>query len=331
MTKIAINGFGRIGRPVFKILTTKHPDAEIVAINDLADIKTLAHLLRYDSNYGEFEKEVVAKENALIVGGKEIKVLSEKDPAKLPWGELDIDVVLECTGVFRDKESASKHLEAGAQKVIISAPCKSDDIPNYVLGVNADKYKGENLVSMASCTTNCLAPIAKVLNDEFGIERGLMTTVHAYTAGQNLVDSPNKDLRRGRAAAQNIVPTTTGAAIAVTKVIPELEGKLDGMAMRVPVPVVSIVDLVANLKNKASLKKINKLFKEKADGELAGILSVSDKPLVSSDFRQNPHSSIIDLPSTMVSENMVKVLSWYDNEWGYSSRLAEMAMLISSK
>jgi len=329
MIKIAINGFGRIGRPTFKILMEK--GMNVVAINDLASPENLAYLLKYDTNYGPYNKDIALKAGNLIVGDQKIKLLAEKDPAKLPWSGLEVDVVLECTGIFRDRAGASGHLQAGAKKVIVSAPCKSADVPTYVLGVNADKYQGENLISMASCTTNCLAPIVKILHEEFSLERGLMTTAHAYTAGQSLQDGPHRDFRRGRTAGQNIIPTTTGAAVAVTKVIPELEGKLEGLALRVPISIVSLVDLVAILKKEATAKKINRLLQKRAAGQLQGILAVSDEPLVSSDLKQNPHSAIVDLSLTVVTGNLVKILAWYDNEWGYANRLAEMAEHITNK
>ena len=333
MSKIAINGFGRIGRPTLKIILERFPELEIIAINDLTDAPTLAHLLKYDTNYGAYEKEVKAQEGELEIAGRKIKVLAEKDPAKLPWKELGVDIVLECTGFFRDMESASGHLKAGAKKVIVSAPCKGDDIPTFVPGVNADKYNPEkdDIISLASCTTNCLAPLVKILNDKFGVEKGLMTTAHAYTADQRLQDAPHKDLRRARAAAENIVPTTTGAAKAVTKVIPELAGHLDGFALRVPTPVVSITDFVAVLKKETTIEEVNELFKKQAAGEMKNILGVCEEPLVSSDFKQNPLSGIVDLLSTMADGNLVKVVAWYDNEWGYSNRLAEMAKLVGEK
>jgi len=327
--KIAINGFGRIGRPAFRRIIDNHPDLEVVAINDLTDARTLAHLLRYDSNYGKYGKSVEIGEGELIVDGKHIKVFAEKEPQKLPWKDLGVDVVLECSGVFTTKEGAQKHIDTGAKKVIISAPCESKDVPTYLLGVNADKYQGEPIISMGSCTTNCLAPIVKILHDEYGIENGFMTTVHSYTNDQRILDLPHKDLRRARAAAQNIIPTTTGAAKTVAKAIPELEGKLDGMAMRVPTAVVSITDFVCIVKKPASAEEINELFKRKANGGLKGILDVSEEELVSMDFKGNSNSSIVDLPLTMVEDNLVKVISWYDNEWGYACRLAEMAEYIS--
>jgi len=325
MIKIAINGFGRIGRPTLRRIIDNHPNLEIVAINDLTDARTLAHLLKYDSLYGKYGKEIKTEKDSLIVNGKKIKVLAEKEPTKLPWKDLEIDVVLECTGIFTRHEDAKKHLDAGAKKVVLSAPTDSPEIPTYLLGVNADNYQDENIISMGSCTTNCLAPIVKILNDEFGIEQGFMTTVHSYTNDQRILDLPHKDLRRARAAAQNIIPTTTGAAKTVAKCIPELEGKLDGLAMRVPTPVVSITDFVCIVKKTTSVEEINELFKGKAKGELKGILDVSKEELVSMDFKGNPHSSIVDLPLTMAEGNLVKVISWYDNEWGYACRLAEMA------
>ncbi|MBU1102672.1 type I glyceraldehyde-3-phosphate dehydrogenase [Patescibacteria group bacterium] len=329
MIKIAINGFGRIGRPTFRRIFDNHPNIEVVAINDLTDAPTLAQLLKYDSLYGRYDHEVKVEKNALAVDGKKIKILAEKDPVALPWKDLDVDVVLECSGVFTKKDGAQKHIKAGAKKVIISAPSDSEEIPTYLLGVNADKYQGENIISMGSCTTNCLAPIVKILNDAYGIENGFMTTAHSYTNDQRILDLPHKDLRRARAAAINIVPTTTGAAKTVAKCIPELEGKLDGLALRVPTPVVSITDFVCTVKKATNVKEINNLFKEKAASELKGILDISTEPLVSMDFKGNAHSCIIDLPLTMVKENLVKVISWYDNEWGYACRLAEMTEYIS--
>jgi len=328
MTRIAINGFGRIGRPTFRRIMDKHPELEVVAINDLTDVPTLAHLLKYDSLYGKYGKSVTIGEGELIVENKKIKVLAEKEPSALPWRDLSIDVVLECSGVFTKKEGAEKHLEAGAKKVIISAPSDSDDVPTYLLGVNEKEYKGESIISMGSCTTNCLAPIVKILNDTLGIEQGFMTTVHSYTNDQRILDLPHKDWRRARAAAQNIIPTTTGAAKTVAKAIPSLKDKLDGLAMRVPTSVVSITDFVCLVKKSTTIEEINNLFKEKAAGELKGILDVSEEELVSMDFKGNSNSSIVDLPLTMVEGNLVKVISWYDNEWGYSCRLAEMAEYI---
>jgi glyceraldehyde 3-phosphate dehydrogenase len=332
MLKIAINGFGRIGRPVFKI-AMERPDVEVVAINDLTDNKMLAHLLKYDSVFGVYNKKVEATEDFISVDGQEIKALSEKDPKNLPWKEMGVDIVLECTGIFKDQESADAHLEAGAKKVIISAPPK-DDTQILCLGCNEEAYDPEkhNIVSNASCTTNCLAPVAKVINDQFGIEKALMSTIHSYTSTQNLVDGPNKDELRARAAALNIIPSTTGAAIAVTKVIPELEGKFDGMAFRVPTPCVSVVDMTAKLKKKSDLEEINQALETAASGELKGILEATREPMVSSDFIGNKHSSIVDLNQTMMlGDDMVKIISWYDNEWGYSERMIDLAQKIGKK
>ncbi len=334
MTKIAINGFGRIGRPALKVILDEHPNLEVVAINDLTDTKTLAHLLKYDSNYGIYEKDVSYDEEHIIINNKKIKVFAQRDPELLPWEKLKVDIVLECTGFFRNSEGANKHLKAGAKKVIISAPAKSEKINTFVLGVNEEKYdpKKDNIISNASCTTNCLAPVVKVLNDNLGIEKGFMTTVHSYTNDQKILDLPYEgDLRRARAAAMNIIPTTTGAAKAVIKTIPELEGKLDGMAMRVPTPVVSIVDFVATLKKSTNIEEVNNLFKEAAENNLKNILAVSEERLVSIDFKGNKFSSIVDLPLTMVNENLVKICAWYDNEYGYTCRLVEMAEFVGEK
>jgi glyceraldehyde 3-phosphate dehydrogenase len=332
MAKIAINGFGRIGRCALKIILDKGFDLEVVAINDLTDGKTLAHLFKYDSAYGRFNKDVFFEGNEMIVGEKRIKVYSEKDPGTLPWKELGIDVVLECTGVFTDREGASKHINAGAKKVIISAPAKSDNIPSYILGVNANNYKGEEIIDMGSCTTNCLAPLIKIIENEFGIVKGFMTTIHSYTNDQRVLDLPHKDLRRARTAAANIIPTTTGAAKAIGKVIPSVSGKLDGIAVRVPTPVVSLVDLVCEIKTKTTVEQLNNVFRVNSNkGEMKGILYAEEDPLVSSDFIGNTFSSIFDLGFTRTNENMIKILSWYDNEWGYSSRLVEMALFISNK
>lgn len=319
MIKVAINGFGRIGRQAFRRVLEKHPDIEVVAINDLTDSKTLAHLLKYDSVYGKFDKEI------------NCKMFAEKDPEKLPWKDLRVDVVLECTGLFTDNESAKKHITAGAKKVIISAPGK--DTPGFVLGVNADKYDGSNdVVDMGSCTTNCVATIAKVLNDNFKIQKGFMTTVHSYTNDQRILDLPHKDLRRARAAAINMIPTSTGAAKALGKMIPELQGKMDGIAIRVPTPTVSLLDLIIETEKPATKEEINNAFKKAAESkELKGILRVEENELVSSDFIGDSHSSIVDLAETMVNENMVKVIGWYDNEWGYSCRLAEFAEFVGKQ
>jgi len=335
MIKIAINGFGRIGRLTFRKLLNDYKDSiEVVAINDLTDAETLAHLLKHDSLYGMYDKAVNVSENEILIEDKKIKVFSEKDPSNLPWKESGVDIVLECTGVFRDLDGSQKHLTAGAKKVIISAPAKSDEIPTYLLGVNEDKYKPEkdNIISNGSCTTNALAPIAKVLNDELEIVKGFMTTVHSYTNDQRILDLPHKDLRRARAAGLNIIPTTTGAAETVEKCLPELKGKLDGLALRVPTPTVSIVDFVCQVKKETSVEEVNQFLKKASQREeLQGILAVEDRPLVSSDYRGNSYSCIVDSLSTMVKGNLVKVLSWYDNEWGYACRLAEMAEYIGKK
>ena len=332
MIKIAINGFGRIGRQVFKIIENSHPDVKVVAINDLTDTKTLAHLLKHDSTYGDYGKEITSTEKSIIVGKQEIKILAEKDPEKLPWKDLKIDIVLECTGFFTDQAGAKKHITAGAKKVIISAPCK--DLPGFVLGVNANLYdsKSVDIMDMGSCTTNCLAPIAKVLNDEFGIVKGFMTTVHSYTNDQKILDLPHKDLRRARAAALNIIPTSTGAAKAIGKMIPELVGKLDGISMRVPTPTVSALDLIVEVKRSTTKEEVNAAFKKAAASKnYKGILRVENQPLVSMDFKGDTYSAIVDEEETMVNDNMVKVLGWYDNEWGYSCRLAEFAEFVGKK
>lgn len=325
--KIAINGFGRIGRAAAKIILDK-PDLELVAVNDLGDLPTLAHLMKYDSCYGIYGKEVGYDENELLVNNKRIMFYSEKDPAKLPWKELGVDVVIESTGIFLTEESAKAHLDAGAKKVVLSAPPK-DETPTFVLGVNEKKYAGEKIVSNASCTTNCITPVMKVLEDNFGVEKSLMTTVHSYTADQNLVDGPHKDLRRARAAGVNIVPTTTGAAKAAFKAIPALEGRFDGLAIRVPTPVVSLADITVVLKEKTTVEEINKKFLEACENELEDILVTSDEPLVSSDLVMNPASCIVDLSLTQVVKgDLAKVIAWYDNEWGYSNRLVELAEYI---
>ncbi|GGA67474.1 type I glyceraldehyde-3-phosphate dehydrogenase [Ornithinibacillus halotolerans] len=330
--KVGINGFGRIGRNVFR-QALKRDDVEIVAVNDLTDANMLAHLLKYDSVHGVLEEEVSVNGSNIVVGDKEIQVLAERDPANLPWGELGVDIVVESTGRFVDRDSSQKHIDAGAKKVIISAPAKNEDI-TVVMGVNHEQYDPSNhhIVSNASCTTNCLAPFAKVLNDSFGIKRGLMTTVHAYTNDQQILDLPHKDYRRARAAAENIIPTTTGAAKAVALVLPELKGKLNGMAVRVPVPDGSMVDLVAELDKEVTAEEVNQAFKDAAEGELKGVFEYSEAPLVSRDIVGNTHSSILDGLSTMVMEgNMVKVLSWYDNEMGYSTRVVDLAAYMGQK
>ena len=334
MIKIAINGFGRIGRPTFKRIIENHKNLEVVAINDLTDTKTLAHLLKYDSVYGIYNRQVGYTKKGIKVEGKEYQVLAEKDPAKLLWKKLGVDVVLECTGFFTDYQGARKHLKAGAKKVIISAPCKGAEMPTYVLGVNEGKYnsKKDNVVSMGSCTTNALVPVAKVVNDNFQIERALMTTIHSYTSNQRIVDGPHKDLRRARAAAVNIVPTTTGAAISVIQVLPELKGKLDGIAVRVPSINISLVDFVAQIKKSTTCEVVNKVFKQASQNKLKGILAIEDEPLVSTDFIANPYSAVIDTQMTRVEgKTLIKVLAWYDNEWGYACRLAEFAEYIGKK
>ena len=325
--KIAINGFGRIGRLVFRAASARD-DMEIVQVNDITDAATLAHLLKYDSVHGVYNKTVKAEGDSMIVDGKKIKVSAERNPADLPWGELGVDVVIESTGVFRKREQIAKHLEAGAKRVVLTVPAKDEIDATIVLGVNDGELKAEHkIVSNASCTTNCLAPIAKVLNDKFGIKRGLMTTIHAYTNDQKILDSPHSDLRRARAAAAAIIPTTTGAAKAVGKVIPDLNGKLDGFAMRVPVSDGSVVDLVAELEKETTVEEINAAIKENAEGAMKGILEYTEDPIVSVDIVGNPRSSIFDALSTMVLKgegNFVKVVSWYDNEWGYSNRVVDL-------
>ncbi|MCJ7787085.1 type I glyceraldehyde-3-phosphate dehydrogenase, partial [Patescibacteria group bacterium] len=307
---------------------------EVVAINDLTDTKTLAHLLEYDSIYGKYGKEVKFTGDSLIVDGKKIKVFAETDPSQLPWKELGVDVVLECTGAFTEYEGAKKHLEAGAKKVIISAPSKSEEVPSFILGVNERDYdsKKDNVVSMGSCTTNCLAPVAKVLNDNFKILRGFMTTIHSYTNDQRILDLPHKDLRRARAASLNIIPTTTGAASAIGRVIPELKGKLNGIALRVPTPTVSVLDLICEVEKEATSEEVNYVFKKVSrKPELKGILGIEDALLVSSDYIGNSFSAIVDAPLTMAKDNLIKVVVWYDNEWGYACRLAEFAEFVGKK
>jgi glyceraldehyde 3-phosphate dehydrogenase len=326
--KVGINGFGRIGRNVLRA-GLKDKELDFVAVNDITDAKTLAHLLKYDSVHGRLA-EVKLEDNTIIIGDRKLKVLSKRNPADLPWKDLGVEVVIESTGIFRNREGASKHLTAGAKKVIISAPAKGEDI-TIVMGVNENKYNYEkhHIISNASCTTNCLAPATKVLNDTFGIEKGTMTTIHSYTADQKLMDLPHKDLRRARAAALSIIPTTTGAAKAVTLVIPELKGKLNGMAFRVPTPNVSVVDLSVVLKRKVSAEEINQAFKEASQGNLGGILDYSEEPLVSKDFNGNAYSSIIDGLSTLVVDgNLAKIIAWYDNEWAYSCRILDLIKYI---
>ncbi len=332
-TKIAINGFGRIGRNVLRVLEDQGSDLELVAINDLTDPQALVTLTKYDSVLGRFPQDVSLDGENLVVGGRKIRLLSDKDPANLPWGELGVDIVIESTGFFTTKESAGKHLEAGAKKVIVSAPAKGVD-GTFVLGINEDTYDAEShtVISNASCTTNCLAPLAKVLNDEFGIVEGLMTTIHAYTGDQRLHDAPHSDARRARAAAVNMVPTSTGAAAAIGQVIPEVDGKLDGFAVRVPTITGSGTDLTVTVeKDGVTVEQVNEAFKKAAEGPLKGVLAYNEDPIVSSDIVGDPHASIFDAPLTKVIGNTVKVFSWYDNEYGYSSRLVAMASYVGSK
>jgi glyceraldehyde 3-phosphate dehydrogenase len=329
--KVGINGFGRIGRNFFRA-AYKDPSIQIVAVNDITDAKTLAHLLKYDSVHGRFEASVEVKENAIAVNGKEVQVLACKDAADLPWGKLGVEIVIECTGRYTDRDGAGKHIAAGAKRVIISAPAKGEDA-TFVMGVNEKTFDPAKhfIISNASCTTNCLAPVAKVLLDTFGIERGLMTTIHAYTNDQKILDLPHKDLRRARAAAVSMIPTTTGAAKAVSLVIPELKGKLDGMAIRVPTPNVSVVDLTVELTKTATAEEINAAMKKASGGPMKGILEYVDEPLVSIDFNHDPVSSSFDALSTkVIAGKMAKVLSWYDNEWGYSCRLVDLAKYVST-
>lgn len=332
MVKVGINGFGRIGRLVFRA-ALNNPEIEVVAVNDLTDAKMLAHLLKYDSVHGTLEEEVTVDGDSFVVAGKRVKVLAERDPAQIPWKDLGVEIVVESTGRFTNRADAAKHLEAGAKKVVISAPGKEEDI-TIVMGVNEEKYDPANhhVISNASCTTNCLAPFAKVLHEKFGIKRGMMTTIHSYTNDQQILDLPHKDFRRARAAAMSMIPTTTGAAKAVALVLPELKGKLNGMAVRVPTPNVSLVDLVAELDKEVTVEEVNAAFKEAAEGELKGILAYTELPLVSSDYNHTTVSSTVDGLSTMVMEgNLVKVLSWYDNEFGYSNRVVDLVEYIAKK
>jgi glyceraldehyde 3-phosphate dehydrogenase len=344
MAKLGINGFGRVGRQAFKAMLEQHPQLELVGTNDITDAATLAHLLKYDSNYGRFPGEVSSREGTDKIGGREVKgylsvngkeypVFAEKSPGDLPWKELGAEIILECTGLFTDAEKAGLHIQAGAKKVIISAPAKGE-VPTFVMGVNHTAYKpaSDHIVSNASCTTNCLAPVCKVLNDSFGIELGFMTTIHSYTNDQRILDLPHKDLRRARAAALNIIPTSTGAAKAIHLVIPALKGKMNGIALRVPTPTVSIVDLVVALGKDASAEQINEAFKKAAAGELKGILTYSEEPLVSMDVKGDPASAVFDAEGTMVLGNrMAKVMAWYDNEWAYSVRLADLAAYMAAR
>ncbi|MFX0549906.1 type I glyceraldehyde-3-phosphate dehydrogenase [Hathewaya histolytica] len=333
MIKIGINGFGRIGRNVFKALLNNYKnDIEVVAINDLTSPQTLAHLLKYDSLYGKFNGSVEANEDSIVVNDKEIKIYAERDPKNLPWNEVGAEIIIECTGFFTDAEKAKAHIEAGAKKVLISAPAKNEDI-TIVLGVNEEQYdsKKHNIISNASCTTNCLAPFAKVLHEEFGIVNGLMTTIHSYTNDQKILDAPHKDLRRARAAAESMIPTTTGAAKAVALVLPDLKGKLNGMAVRVPTPTVSMTDLVCEVSKETTADEVNAAFKKASEGKMEGILGFSEEPLVSMDYRADERSSIVDGLSTMVSGKLVKVVAWYDNEWGYSNRLADLTKYVADR
>ncbi len=327
--KVGINGFGRIGRAVLKA-GFGNPEFEFVAINDITSTSILAHLLKYDSVHGVFKENVAATESSIVIGSSEVKVLCCKDPAELPWQKLGVEVVVESTGLFTDREKVVKHLEAGAKRVIITAPAKNEDI-TIVLGVNEEKFERDKhfIISNASCTTNCLAPVVKVLHDHFGVKKGFMTTIHSYTNDQRILDLPHKDLRRARAAALSMIPTTTGAARAVTKVIPELKGKLDGIAIRVPTPNVSLVDLVADLNKEVTAEEVNAVFKEAAEGRMNRYLQYSEEPLVSCDFNGNSHSAIFDAPSTnTIDGNFVKVLAWYDNEWAYSVRVIDLILYI---
>ncbi len=333
-TKVGINGFGRIGRNALKVAVAKSDcNFEVVAINDLTTPETLAHLLKYDSCFGKFDGTVDHTENSIIVNGKTIRIYAIKDPAEIPWGDEGVEVVLESTGLFTKKEDASKHLKNGVKKIVISAPAKNEDI-TIVLGVNEEKYNPaeDHIISNASCTTNCLAPVAKVIDESFGIKRGLMTTIHSYTNDQKILDLPHSDLRRARAAGVSLIPTTTGAAKAVSLVLPQLKGKLNGMAIRVPTPAVSLVDIVLELEKPATAEAINEALKKASENKLKGIMEYTEEPLVSVDFKGNPASSIVDALSTMVLEdNMVKVLAWYDNEWGYSSRTVDLIDYIIAK
>ncbi|HEY85797.1 MAG TPA: type I glyceraldehyde-3-phosphate dehydrogenase [Chloroflexi bacterium] len=335
-TKVGINGFGRIGRQIFKIIRETYPDTlEVVAVNDIGDVPTMAHLLKYDSNYGKFDGSIEVVDEGLLIDGELLKVLSQRDPADLPWGELGVDIVVESTGFFRSQELAARHIQAGARKVIISAPAKGQVDLTVVLGVNDDQYDSakHHIVSNASCTTNCLAPAAKAVNDAFGIVKGLMTTIHAYTNDQKILDLPHSDLRRARAAAMSIIPTTTGAAKAVSLVIPELEGKFDGYALRVPTSTVSIVDFVAEVEKEVTTETLRATLKEAAEnGQMKDVMNYSEEPKVSIDFKGDPASSSIDAQFTQaLGGNMVKVVTWYDNEWGYSCRTADLADLMAGK
>jgi len=331
MTKVAINGFGRIGRQTFRRIIEKHSDIDVIAINDLTDAKTLAHLLKYDSNYGIFPGKIISGEDFIEVNDKKYKVLNEKEPGRLPWKKFEVDIVLECTGLFTEDTEARKHIKSGAKKVIISAPSENE-VPGFILGVNEEKFdaKKVDVMDIGSCTTNCLATMAKVLNDNFKIIKGFMTTVHSYTNDQRILDLPHKDLRRARSAGLNIIPTTTGAARSIGKMIPELEGNLDGIALRVPTPVVSLLDLIVEIERPTTKEEVNEAFKKAAE-KMKGILRCEENELVSMDFKGDSHSSIIDIPQTMVKGNLVKTVGWYDNEWGYACRLAEFADFVGKK
>ncbi len=334
MTKVAINGFGRIGRQTFRRILENHLELDVVAINDLTDNKTLAHLLKYDSVYKTLDKDVGYEDDGILVDGKKYKTFSEKEPENLPWKDLGVDIVLECTGLFTKAEDARKHIKAGAKKVIMSAPSKDKETPGFVLGVNADNFdpKTVDVMDMGSCTTNCVAPISKVLNDNFKIVKGFMTTIHSYTNDQRILDLPHKDLRRARSAAINIIPTSTGAAKALGKMIPELDGKMDGISVRVPTPTVSLLDLVVQTEKPATKEEVNEVFKKAGQSkELKGILKIEENELVSSDFIGDSYSAIVDLAETMVKDNMIKVVAWYDNERGYSCRLAEFAEFVGKR
>ncbi|MGB3128682.1 MAG: type I glyceraldehyde-3-phosphate dehydrogenase [Dehalococcoidia bacterium] len=334
VTKIGINGFGRIGRQVLKAINDQHPnELEVVVVNDLTSTETNAHLFKYDSNYGRYPGKVEATEDSIIIDGKKVKVIAERDPAKIPWRDYGVEIVVESTGLFTSGPKAAGHLEGGAKKVLITAPAKEEDI-TIVLGVNEGKYDPakHRIISNASCTTNCIAPVVKVLHESFGVSKGLMNTIHSYTNDQVVLDTVHSDLRRARAAALNIIPTTTGAAKAVTQVIPELQGRIHGLALRVPTPTVSLVDFVADLDKNVTVDDVNKALRDAAEGPLKGIIEFCEEPLVSMDFKENPASSIVDAMSTMViGGNMVKVLSWYDNEWAYSCRIGDLAMYIADK
>ena len=334
VTKIGINGFGRIGRQVLKAINDQHPnELEVVVVNDLTSTETNAHLFKYDSNYGRYPGKVEATEDSIIIDGKKVKVIAERDPSKIPWRDYGVEIVVESTGLFTAGPKAAGHLEGGAKKVLITAPAKEEDI-TIVLGVNEEKYDPakHRIISNASCTTNCIAPVVKVLHESFGVSKGLMNTIHSYTNDQVVLDTVHSDLRRARAAALNIIPTTTGAAKAVTQVIPELQGRIHGLALRVPTPTVSLVDFVADLDKNVTVDDVNKALRAAAEGRLKGILEFCEEPLVSMDFKENPASSIVDAMSTMViGGNMVKVLSWYDNEWAYSCRIGDLAVYIADK